>query len=50
MTEPTTIVPADDERRLPPQERLWISDAELIRWLGLPEKKARQALRQLDSR
>ena len=39
MTEQTTIAPAD---------KLWISDADLIRWLGLPEKKGRQVLRQLD--
>ena len=34
--------------RIQPHDKLWISDADLIRWLGLPEKKGRQVLRQLD--
>jgi hypothetical protein len=38
MTEQTTA----------PTDKLWISDADLIRWLGLPEKKGRQVLRKLD--
>lgn len=29
-------------------DRLWVTDAELIRRMGVPEKKARQAIRALD--
>lgn len=32
------------------RETLWINDAELIRRLGVPEKIARRALRDLDDR
>ena len=48
MTEHTTIVPLDDERKEPRHDTLWVNDAELIRRLGIPEKKARRLLRQLD--
>ena len=44
MTEPTTIVPLP----APQRETLWVSDIELIRRLGIPEKKARRYLRLLD--
>ena len=33
---------------LPKRETLYVTDAELIRRLGIPEKKARRLLRQLD--
>ena len=42
MTEQTTIAPIWDERTL------YVTDAELIRRIGLPEKKGRRLLRQLD--
>ena len=32
----------------PEKNKLWISDSELIELLGVPEKKAREALRTLD--
>jgi hypothetical protein len=32
------------------RETLWVTDAELIRRMGCPEKIARQALRELDNR
>ena len=32
------------------KDKLWITDAELIRWFGLPEKKARALLRELDNK
>ncbi len=32
------------------RETLWVTDAELIRRLGCPEKPAREALRMLDSK
>lgn len=49
MTELTTIIPLPGkQQKLRPQDRLWISDADLIRWLGIPEKKARRYLRLLD--
>jgi hypothetical protein len=30
------------------RETLWVTDAELIRRLGVPERQARQALRMMD--
>lgn len=32
----------------PERETLWVTDAELIRRMGAPEKVAREALRMLD--
>jgi hypothetical protein len=43
MTEPA---PETNERET---NRLWITDAEMIRRLGVPEKIAREALRMLDA-
>jgi len=31
-----------------PEDTLWITDAELIRRIGVPEKTARETLRELD--
>jgi hypothetical protein len=39
--------PATIERE---RNKLWITDAELIRLTGLPEKRARQLLREWDSK
>ena len=48
MTDTTTIVP-----EIEPQDKridtLWVTDAELIRRMGVPEKIARQWLRQTDA-
>lgn len=41
----TTPAPETIERE---QGKLWVSDAEMIRRLGVPEKIAREALRMLD--
>ncbi|MCK1337299.1 hypothetical protein IVB38_14990 [Bradyrhizobium sp. 38] len=41
----TTPAPETIERE---QGKLWVSDAEMIRRLGVPEKVARAALRMLD--
>jgi hypothetical protein len=30
------------------QDKLWVKDSELIRRLGVPEKKAREAIRMLE--
>lgn len=30
------------------RDKLFVTDAELVRWLGVPEKEARAALRALD--
>ncbi len=32
------------------KDKLWVTDAELIRRMGVPEKQAREALRMLDSK
>ncbi len=32
------------------QDKLWVSDAELIRRIGVPEKKAREAIRMLEAK
>ncbi len=32
------------------KDKLWVSDAELVRWMGVPEKEAYEALRQLDAK
>ena len=32
------------------QKGLWVTDAELIRRLGVPEKKAREAIRMAEAR
>jgi hypothetical protein len=42
MPEPETL-----ERE---KDRLWLTDAELIRRMGVPEKKAREVLRMLDAK
>lgn len=34
----------------PEVETLWVTDAELIRRMGVPEKKARETLRVLDDK
>jgi len=31
------------------KDKLWVTDAELIRRMGVPEKTAREALRMLDA-
>jgi hypothetical protein len=42
MPEPETL-----ERE---KNRLWLTDAELIRRMGVPEKRAREVLRMLDAK
>jgi hypothetical protein len=42
LNEQTTIMDAT-------QKTLWVTDAELIRRMGVPEKIARQAIRMLDA-
>lgn len=32
------------------KEKLWVTDAELIRRMGVPEKTARETLRMLDAK
>jgi hypothetical protein len=32
------------------QDKLWVTDAELIRRIGVPEKKAREALRMAEAK
>lgn len=32
------------------QDKLWVTDAELIRRIGVPEKKAREAIRMLETK
>lgn len=32
------------------KDNLWVSDAELIRWMGVPKKQATEALRLLDEK
>ena len=32
------------------KEKLWVSDAELVRWMGVPEKQAYETLRMLDAK
>jgi len=32
------------------KDKLWVSDAELVRWMGVPEKQAYETLRMLDSK
>lgn len=39
--------PATIERE---RHKLWVTDAELIRLIGLPEKMARRLIRELDSK
>lgn len=48
MTDAPSLVP-DDIERPAPRETLWVTDAELIRRMGVPEKIARDALRMLDN-
>jgi len=43
MTPTDTI-----EQEAPTRETLWITDAELIRRMGVPERTARQTMRELD--
>jgi len=43
----STPAPATVERE---RDKLWVTDAELIRRLGVPEKVARQVLRELDAK
>lgn len=43
MTQPASNT-LDDER-----DKLWLTDAELIRRMGVPEKTAREAIRMLDA-
>lgn len=40
----------DTDDTAPRQDTLYITDAELIRRLGVPEKIARQAIRELDAK
>lgn len=39
----------EQDERPEPRETLWVTDAELIRRIGVPEKIARQAIRALDA-
>jgi hypothetical protein len=41
--------PADEtlERE---KDKLWVSDSELVRWMGVPEKQAYETLRMLDAK
>lgn len=32
------------------KDKLWITDAEMIRWLGVPEKEAYETIRALDEK
>lgn len=32
------------------KDKLWVSDSELVRWMGVPEKQAYEALRVLDAK
>lgn len=34
--------------KAPSQDKQYLTDAELIRWMGVPEKVAREAFRELD--
>jgi hypothetical protein len=43
VTQPASDT-LDDEK-----DKLWLTDAELIRRLGVPEKAAREAIRMLDA-
>lgn len=38
----------DPETREREKDKLWLTDAELIRRMGVPERQARAALRDLD--
>lgn len=48
MTDTATIAPEIEERPAP-RETLWVTDAELIRRIGAPEKVAREAIHRLDA-
>jgi len=43
----STPAPATIERE---KAKLWVTDAELIRRMGVPEQQAREALRMLDAK
>lgn len=45
-----SITEHTEEGPTPRHDTLWIHDAELIRRLGVPEKIARQAIRELDAK
>jgi hypothetical protein len=30
------------------KDKLWLNDAELVRWMGMPEKKGYEVLRELE--
>ena len=47
MTDATTI--EQDGRRKPRETTLWVTDAEMIRRLGVPEKIARRVIKALDA-
>jgi hypothetical protein len=32
------------------QDKLWLTDAELIRWMGVPEKLGYETIRMLDAK
>lgn len=32
------------------KDKLWITDAELVRWMGVPEKEAYETIRALDDK
>lgn len=32
------------------KDKLWITDAELVRWMGVPEKEAYETIRMLDAK
>lgn len=32
------------------KDKLWVSDAELVRWMGVPEKQGYETLRMLDAK
>jgi hypothetical protein len=49
MTASPAIVP-EAEPQETRRDTLWVTDAELIRRMGVPEKIARAALREFDAR
>lgn len=48
MTDAAATLVPEPQEHAPARETLWVTDAELIRRLGVPEKVAREAIRALD--
>jgi hypothetical protein len=46
---PSETIERERAQREREAAKLYITDAELIRWLGVPEKRARMVIRQLDA-